>query len=324
MTAVEVKPRWGITLPLPGMALADQREIIAGLPALGYTDAWSSEVNGTDAFTPLTLAALWASELRLGTAIAPIYTRGPALLAMSGAALAGLAPGRFVLGIGTSSEAVVERWNAAELARPYQRARDMLRFLRQALTGEKVTEQYQTFRVDGFRLESAPATPPALALAALRPRMIKLAAAEAGTAITNWLAPGDVPAVRAAAGPDCELVARIFVCPTPDADMARAIGRRMIAGYLTVPAYAAFHAWLGRGEVMRPMQEAWAAGDRKGALAAIGDQLVDDLIVHGAPEACRERVAEYQANGLDTPVIAVIPPPGTNAPDLVRQLRRPG
>jgi probable F420-dependent oxidoreductase len=309
-----------------GIPLAEQRETVTGLPDLGYTDAWSSEANGTDAFTPLALAAQWAPGLRLGTAIAPVYTRGPALLAMSGAALASLAPGRFVLGIGTSSPAVVERWNAGELARPYQRARDMLRFLRQALTGQKVTEQYQTFRVDGFRLEPAPATPPALALAALRPQMIKLAATEAGAAISNWLAPGDVPTVRAVAGPDCELVARIFVCPTPDAEMARAIGRRMIAAYMTVPAYAAFHAWLGRGEAMRPMQEAWAAGDRKRALEVIGDQVVDDLIVHGAPEACRERVAEYQAQGLDTPVIAVVPPPGANVPGLVRQLsgaRRP-
>ncbi len=321
---MEPKPRWGITLPLPGIALADQRDLVAGLPALGYTDAWSSEVSGTDAFTPLVLAAQWTPDLRLGTAIVPIYTRGPGLLAMSGAALAGLAPGRFVLGIGTSSPVVVERWNAAELVRPYQRARDMLRFLRRALTGEKVTEEYQTFRVDGFRLDPAPATPPALALAALRPQMIKLAAAEADAAITNWLGPGDVPAVRAVAGPDCELVARIFVCPTADAEVARAIGRRMIAAYLTVPAYAAFHAWLGRGEAMRPMREAWARGDRKDALAAISDQVVDDLIVHGAPEACRERVAEYQANGLDTPVIAVVPPPGASVPDLVRQLGRAG
>lgn len=194
-------PRWGVTLPLPGMALAEQREIVAGLPALGYTDAWSAEVNGSDAFTPLALAAQWASELRLGTAIVPVYTRGPGLMAMSGATLAGLAPGRFVFGIGTSSPVVVEQWNAAKLDRPYQRARDMLRFLRQALAGEKVTEDYPTFRVNGFRLDSPPATPPALALAALRPQMIRLAATQADAAITNWLAPGDVPKVRAVAGP---------------------------------------------------------------------------------------------------------------------------
>jgi probable F420-dependent oxidoreductase len=316
--------RWGITLPLQGMALADQREIVAGLPALGYTDAWSAEVNGTDAFTPLILAAGWASELRLGTAIVPIYTRGPGLLAMSAATLASLAPGRFMLGIGTSSPVIVEQWNGIEFAQPYQRARDMLRFLRRALAGEKVTEQYPTFTVNGFRLEAPPATPPALALAALRPQMIKLAAAEADAAITNWLAPSDVPTVRAAAGPGCELIARIFVIPTPDAGVARAIARRMIAAYMTVPAYAAFHDWLGRGEAMQPMREAWAAGDRKGALEKIDDQLVDDLVVHGAPEACRERVAEYQASGLNTPVIAIVPPPGADVADLVSRLAPAG
>jgi probable F420-dependent oxidoreductase len=313
--------RWGITLPLPATGLAGQRQVVAGLSALGYTDAWSSEVNGADAFTPLAVAAQWNSDLRLGTAIVPVFTRGPGLLAMSGATLADLAPGRFVLGIGTSSPAIVQRWNGIPFDRPYQRAKDTLRFLRQALAGEKVTQQYQTFSVDGFRLDHPPAVPPAVALAALRPQMLSLAASEADAAITNWLSPGDVPTVRAAIGPDCELVARIFVCPTPDAQAARSIGRRMIAAYLTVPAYAAFHAWLGRDEVMRPMQDAWAAGDRKAALTAIGDGLVDDLFVHGSPEACRERVVQYQAAGLDTPVIAIVPPPGADFADVTAMVR---
>jgi probable F420-dependent oxidoreductase len=312
--------RWGITLPLRGMPLPGQRDIVAALPDLGYTDAWSAEMNGSDAFTPLALVALWSSRLRLGTAIAGIYTRGPALLAMNAATLAALAPGRFVLGIGVSSAVIVEQWNGIPLTQPYQRSRDTLRFLRAALAGEKVTEEYETFSVQGFRLEAAPQPPPALALAALRPGMIALAASHADGAITNWLAPGDVPAVRAVAGPDCELIARVFVCPTTDADAARTIGRRLIAAYLTVPAYAAFQDWLGRGEALRPMQDAWAAGDRRGALAALPDQVVDDLFVHGTLEHCRERVAEYQAKGLDTPVIAVMPGPGVDEADAVRAL----
>lgn len=309
MTAAR-KTRWGLTLPLPGMGLPEHREIVEGLDSLGYTDLWSAETNGVDAFTPLALAAGWSDWLRLGTAIAGLYTRGPALLAMSGATLANLAPGRFVLGIGTSSQVIVEEWNDIELARPYQRSRDMLRFLRRALAGDKVTEDYETFGVHGFRLDPAPAVPPGLALAALRPGMLRLAAAEADAAITNWVAPSDVPAIRAVAGDDCELVARIFVCPTTDAETARGIGRRMIAAYLTVPVYAAFQDWLGRGEALKPVQEAWAARDRRGAVAAIPDDLVDQLIVHGDPQACRERVAEYQAQGLDTPVIALVPAPG--------------
>ncbi len=312
--------RWGITLPLNGLPLPAQRDLVAELPGLGYTDAWSAEVNGADAFTPLALAAGWAPELRLGTAIAGIYNRGPALLAMNAATVAALAPGRFVLGIGVSSPVVVTAWNGVPLDRPYQRARDMLRFLRPALAGEKVSLDGDTFRVSGFRLAAPPDPPPALALAALRPQMVALAAALADGAITNWLAPSDVPAVRAVAGPGCELIARIFVCPTPDAAAARQIGRRLIAAYLTVPAYAAFHDWLGRGPRLAAMQQAWAAGDRTGALAAIDDKLVDELVVHGPPAQCRERVAEYQAAGLDTPVIAIVPGPGVAEAEAIRQL----
>ncbi len=316
-------PRWGITLPLPGHPLTEQREIISSLAGLGYTDAWSSELNGVDAFTPLVLASQWTDQLRFGTAIAAIYTRGPALLAMTAATLADLAPGRFVLGVGTSTPVVVEQWNAIPFDAPYLRSRDTLRFLRAALTGQKVTERYETFTVNGFRLERPPAVPPGLALAALRPQMVRLAAAEAGAAITNWLSPADLPAVREAAGQDCELIARIFVCPTADADLARTIGRRLLTGYLTVPAYAAFHEWLGRGELLRPMHQAWAAGDRRGAGAAIPDEVVDDLVVHGDLATCRDRVDAYRAAGLDTPAIAIIPPPGVDVAEVVRGLAPP-
>ena len=314
--------RWGLTLPLTGIPLAAQRDLVTGMPDAGYTDAWSAELNGIDAFSPLALASQWAPQLRLGTAIVGIYTRAPVALAVSAGTLAALAPGRFVMGIGTSSKVAVEQWNGIPFEKPYQRSRDMLQFLREALAGSKVSREYETFSVDGFRLDPAPQTPPDLALAALRPGMVRLAAAEAGIAITNWLSPADVPQVRAVAGPDCELVARIFVCPTQDLDTARYFGRRMIAAYLTVPVYAAFHQWLGRGDVISPMLAAWNSGDRKGALSAIPDSLVDELVIHGTLDHCRERVAEYSAAGLDTPVIAITPTPGLDLAEAVRKLGR--
>jgi probable F420-dependent oxidoreductase len=311
--------RWGITLPLTGVPLSAHRDLVRALPDLGYTDVWSAETAGTDAFTPLALAAEWAPGLRLGTAIAPLYTRGPGLLAMSAATIADLAPGRFVLGVGTSTPTIVTQWNAVPFEAPYARARDTVRFLRAALRGEKVTETYETFAVSKFRLESAPTPPPPIVLAALRPGMLRLAAREADGAITNWLAPSDVPKVRAELGDKPELVARIFVCPTEDTDAARGLGRLLISSYLTVPVYAAFHDWLGRGDALRPMHEAWAAGDRAGANAAIPDEVVDDLLVHGPVEHCRERVAEYVAQGLDTPVMALLPT-GADPLDMVRKL----
>ena len=97
----------------------------------------------------------------------------------------------------------------------------------------------------------------------------------------------------------------------------------MIAAYLTVPVYAAFHQWLGRGEIIAPMLAAWNSGDRKGALDAIPDELVDELVIHGALEHCRERVAEYHGTGLDTPVIAILPTPGLDLAEAVGKLAPP-
>ncbi|HEY3684884.1 MAG TPA: LLM class F420-dependent oxidoreductase [Streptosporangiaceae bacterium] len=299
--------RWGITLPLTNLSLPDHRKIVAEMAGLGYTDVWSAEHSGADAFVPLALAGEWGPTLRLGTAIVPAFTRGPAVMAMSAATMADAAPGRFVLGLGASSPAIVQAWNAIPFEEPFKHTRDMLRFCKAAMTGEKITEAYDTFEVTGFRMERPPAVPPSIVLAALRPGMLRLAASEADGAITNWLSAEDVRQIRGVVGPDTELIARIFVCVTEDADQARAIGRRMISSYLTVPVYAKFHEWLGRGELIAEMNRLWAAGDRKGANAVIPDEVVDQLIVHGTAEQCRAHIRRYVENGLTTPVIAALP-----------------
>ena len=299
--------RYGITVPFDGIPLPEHRRWFADLARLGYTDVWSAETDGTDGFTPLALAAAWTPQLQLGVAIVPAYTRGPALLAQSVAALAEAAPGHFTFGLGTSSDVIVSRWNGVPFTEPYKRVRDTIAFLRAALAGEKVDTAYDTFEVKGFRLARPVAHPPPIFLAALRPGMLRLAGRAADGVICNWLSADDVATVTPELGADIPVAARIFVIPSEDADMARAIGRRMITAYLNVGVYAEFHRWLGRGEVLAPMWDLWQAGDRKGALAAIPDEVVDELIVHGSFARCREHVARYVANGVDIPVLAVLP-----------------
>lgn len=302
--------RYGMTIPFMGVPLHEQREWIEELVDLGYTDVWSSEADGADAFTPLALASVWAPTLRLGTAIVPVFTRGPGCLAQSVGSLAQAAPGRFVLGIGASSDVIVERWNDIEFDEPYKRTRDMVRFLRTALTGDKVRHEYDTFEVRGFKLGVVPEQPVPILVAALREGMLRLAGKEGDGAIINWLSADDVrqvvPHVHAG-GEGKEVVARIFVAPTDDADTVRNMGRFAIAAYLNVPVYAAFHEWLGRGDVLEPMWKRWKDGDRQAALEAIPDSLVDELIVHGPPEACREHIQRYVDNGVTTPAIALLP-----------------
>ena len=135
--------RFGMTVPFDGQQLHEQRDRFERLERLGYTDLWTAEAMGADGLTPLTLGAVWTPSMRLGTAILPAYTRGPALLAQSVAGLASAAPGRFVLGIGSSSNVIVERWNGIPFEKPFQQTRDMVRFLKAALGGEKaLAEKY--------------------------------------------------------------------------------------------------------------------------------------------------------------------------------------
>ena len=157
-----------------------------------------------------------------------------------------------------------------------------------------------------------PEQQPPILVAALREGMLKLAAREGDGVIINWLSPDDVTKVvgvvnDAAGGQPKEVVARIFCCPSENAEAVRAAAKFAIAAYLNVPVYAEFHRWLGRGEQLQPMWDAWQGGDRKAALAAIPDSLVDELIVHGSPEQCRATIQRYFDRGVTTSSLAIMP-----------------
>lgn len=171
--------------------------------------------------------------------------------------------------------------------------------------------------MSNFRLTRPVPQPVPIYLAALRERMLRLAGAQADGVIINWLAPEDVPTVlrevRAgaeAAGRDpaaVEAVSRIFVCVSDDEQAARQIARWYIAAYLTVPIHTEFHRWLGRGDALQPMLDAWNAGDRRGALAAIPDEVVDAVFVAGDAATCRAKIQAYVDAGVQTPVVYPIP-----------------
>jgi len=298
---------YAITIPFDGVPLPEQRAWYEECAELGYTDLWSAEAGGADAFVPLALASTWVPGVRLGTSIVPAFTRGPALMAQSVATLAAAAPGRFVFGIGTSTPAIVTRWNAIPFDEPYKHTRDMVRFLKMALTGDRVDHTFDTFVVKGFKLGIVPEIVPPVLVAGLRPGMLHMAAREAEGAIINWLSADDVTKVAAEVGPGKEVVCRIFVCPNDNPEIVRPAARFAIAAYLTVPVYAAFHDWLGRGPRLAAMKDAWAAGDRKAAVAAIPDDVVDELVVWGTPDECRAHIGRYVANGVTTPCLAVLP-----------------
>src|ERR1700675_4733408 len=116
--------RWGITFPFDGVPLVAHREVLREAESIGYTDAWTAEVDGPNAFTPAALAAAWTDKIRIGTAIASVFTRTPTVLAQTAWAVADAAEGRFCLGIGSSSPAIVTHWNGVRFEKPLTRVRD--------------------------------------------------------------------------------------------------------------------------------------------------------------------------------------------------------
>lgn len=313
--------RYGITLPTSGVPLAGMHEWIRAVADAGYTDLWLGESLAADAVALLAMASVVAPSLHLGTAVLPAATRAPGLLAMSASTLAGLAPGRVSIGVGASSPTVVQDWGGVAYSQPVARTRDVVRFLKRAFLGERITEQFDTFGVQGFVLHEPPASPPPVLVAGLQPGMLRMAAREADGAVLTLVSAADLVRIRSVVGPALPLVAWLMVCPYTDpGDVAkvRAAARRLLAGYLTVPAYAAAAAWHERAADLEAMRTEWAIGRRREAAAAIPDRVVDDLVVHGAPAYCRERIEQLCAAGVDVPLISVLPLDG----DVLSPLRQ--
>lgn len=304
--------RWGLTLPLAGRSLADHEDLVRRAEAVGYTDLWSGETSGPDGFTPLALAAAWTEQIRLGTGVVGVFQRGPALLAQQAAALADASGGRFVLGIGASSDRIVEGWNQIPFERPLSKVAETVEFLRPALAGERTST--------GFKLETAPPKVP-IVLAALRGKMLRLAVERADGAFTNFLPISGLERVVAELGdaPEgFELLCRFFCLPG-EREQVEPLARFMFSSYVTVPVYAAFYEWLGHGEAIAEMRELWAAKDRQGAAAAAPWELIEEMFILGSPEQMRARLDEFVAGGITLPVLTPICPPDAQG-DLIEAL----
>ncbi len=309
--------RWGLTFPFPGVALADSEELVRQAEADGYDDLWSGDTNGPDGFTPLALAAAWTERIRLGTGIVSVFTRGPAVLAQQAAALQDASRGRFVLGVGSSSNVIVERWNGIPFEKPLTRVRETVEALRPILAGER--------GAGGFKLEQAPAEPIPIYVAALQDRMLRMGGELADGVFVNFLplsrAAAVVATIRDAAAAKAELpdvVCRFFCIPQPREE-GIALAKWMFSSYATVPVYEAFFRAHGFGEQLDPMVEAWRAGDRARALELVPEQLVDDIFIFGSAAEQGERLAQFADAGIRTFVLTPIAAP-EQLPTLLREL----
>jgi probable F420-dependent oxidoreductase len=295
--------RWGLTVPFTGIGLPENEELIRRAEATGYTDLWTGETNGPDGFTPLALAASWTEKVRLGTGVVGVMQRGRALLAQEAAALADASGGRFALGIGASSDRIIEGWNGMPFEKPLTTMSERIDFLRTALAGERAD--------GGFKLERAPAERVPIIVAALRGKMLRLAVEKGDGAFTNFLPLEGLPRVIEGldGAPDgFELLCRFFCIPG-EREQVEPLARFMFSSYITVPVYEAFYRWLGYGEKIDEMVQAWNAKDRQKAGEAAPWELIEEMFIFGPPEQMRERLRAFVDGGITLPVITPITTP---------------
>lgn len=302
--------------------MADARHVVAmaqRMDQLGYRRVWLAENNVLDAAS-VGGAIAATTGLEVGTSIVPVYSRSPALLAMTAATLSRLSGGKPMhLGIGAGGQVIVERWHGVPFEQTVTTVQETICILRQALAGEKTSFTGQTRQSNGFRLAEGPPYHARIHVGGMGPRMQALAAAAADGLIVTWLSPRiladfarDFAGSVSAAGrqpEDVELIARAYVCVCDDPDAAREAVRRELVEYLVSPPYGRYFASVGFAAEVEATRAGFEAKDRARAVAGISDALLDEVLICGRSAAeIAEPLRAFFAAGSDHVMVQPVPP----------------
>ena len=315
--------RMAVTLPA-GPDIRQTIERLRWAEDNGYPDAWFSDSGAPDTLTQAAAVAQHTQSIRIGVAVTPVYTRTPAVIAASVNVLGQLLPGRFVMGIGSSSQTIMGAWNGIPLDKPVTRVKETAQLVRSMLAGEKSNFSGVTLSSRGYR-QAPLENPPPIYIAALRPKMIEMAAAVGDGVIFNLWPQSALPRMMehvrigaARAGKDwreVEVVNRAMVLATDNKPAARDLFRAAFAPYYATPVYNRYLAWAGYGEVADAIAEGWAAKDRAKTTGALSDELIDEIAVIGDEDEIRERIQAKADGGVHTHIVAPLGP----SPEMVQR-----
>lgn len=303
-------PPLAMSLPLTGVDAREAIDVAREAEQRGYRAVWNSEVQGPDAFTTLGALAI-ATDLDLGVAVVPAQTRTAMVLGMTAVSLAELTGGRFTLGLGSSSEVIVQEWADQRFDKPLTAVRETVEALRPVLSGSRSTYEGEIVSIGGYKPHAAPPggrVP--LVLAALNPTSCRtVGELQVDGVCLNQLAPHHVPQVLAqvaegaggALPDDYKVVARLFCAVTDDVPASRQMVKGVFAPYIATTVYNSFYRWMGYEEEAQAVLD--AAGDREAMAAAISDRIVDELFCLGTAEQVASKIGAYVDAGVTVPVI---------------------
>ncbi|MGE3771748.1 MAG: LLM class flavin-dependent oxidoreductase [Gammaproteobacteria bacterium] len=314
--------------PAPGLDAGYARARWA--ETAGYDDAWFPDAEGMH--DPIALcAALSAvtSRIRLCTGVVPVFNRPAPILADEVSLITSLAPGRFVLGLGSSTSNMIDRWYGVPFVKPLTHVREYVSLLRGILAGEKTDFRGERVRSHGFRLQDPPRPALPIVLGAMGAKMLQLAGELADGVVLNDFTPLDrldyaltqldVGAQRAGRRvEDLEIVKRRAVRATfsdEEHDEAREFFRHHFAFYASAPVYQQMMIALGYRDAAEEVRAGYASRDRARVTRAITDEMVSRIFLFGPPAFCLAQLREHYARGIDTVVVS---PQASSAQDFAR------
>lgn len=307
-----LKKRIAVTLPA-GPNIQDTINRIKWAEDNGIPDAWFADSGAPDSLTQVAAVAHHTTNIRIGIAVTPVYTRAPSVLAASANVIGQVMPGRFVMGLGSSSQTIMGKFNGIPLEKPLTRVKETAQLVRTMLAGEKTAFNGVTLSSNGYR-QAPMDNPPPIYLAALRENMIEMAAEVGDGVIFNLWPKGALPkmmehvaigAEKAGKNPaDIEIVNRAMVLCTDDKEYGRKLFRAAFAPYFATPVYNKFLAWAGYGDTANTITEGWAAKDREKTAGAFSDELIDEIAVIGSRDEIQERIQSDADGGVHTHIIA--------------------
>jgi F420-dependent oxidoreductase-like protein len=307
--------------------VASQRDadFVRDAERIGATSVWVAEAWGQDAMTPLAFLAAQTDRISLGSAIAQLGARTPAMLAMSAMSLQLLSGGRFRLGVGTSGPQVMEGWHGVRFDAPLAVTRETIEIVRMVAAGERLSHQGRVYQLplpggQGRAIRSMlPPTPLPVYVASLGPRNLELTGELADGWIGNTFMPehADVFLDRLRAGTaaagrsltDLDLVIPVAVDITADEEAAAAAARRHARGYaFTIGAmgskehnfYNAAFTRQGYGADVEAVQALWLAGRREEAADRVPVELGARTNLIGTPAMIAQRLRLYRDAGVTT------------------------
>ncbi|OLZ39177.1 oxidoreductase [Natrinema saccharevitans] len=280
---------------------------------LGYDRAWFPETWGRDAVTAMATAAERTDEIGIGTSIANIYSRSPALLGQTAATLQEATDGRFRLGVGPSGPIVIENWHGMEFGNPLRRTRETVEIVKRVLSGDPVSYDGEYFDLEGFRLRcDVPEPAPPVDASGLGPKAVELAGRFADgwhavsytrDGLTERLADLRRGAELGDRDPnDLRVTVSVSCCALEDGERARELVAQHTAFY--IGGMGTFYrdnlARQGYETVANEIYERWQDGEKERATAIVREELRDQMGAAGTSDEAREQLRQYlDLDGLD-------------------------